>query len=365
MAEAVPAGGGPRVLVVGASMGAGHMTAAQVLQRQLGARGAEVRLVDLLAMPPWRQGDIVKVFYRGLVTVVPFVYDWIMRLWAAHPKVFERITAAGSRSYVRVLRKVVAEFRPDVVVSTYNLGGQLLGRMRSRGDLDVPLVAYVTDAGAHRYWIAEGADMHLVPLAVTGTELGDMGAAEVRVVAPLVDAPPPLSRSAARRRLGLSPTGPLVLVNGGSWGVGAVAEAARAAAEADTDVFVLCGYSTRLQRAVAAIDGATPVEWTDQVPMWLAAADIVVDNAGGTTCWEALAAGRRVVLHRPLAGHGRLNADALAAAGLVTVTTSPAALRKEIRRPVPATSAVNFGATPDAADLVLELVECERGASSA
>jgi UDP-N-acetylglucosamine:LPS N-acetylglucosamine transferase len=341
------------------------MTAAQVLQRRLEAQGAAVRVLDLLSIPPWRQGDIVKIFYRGLVTVVPRVYDWIMRLWSRHPKVFERITSAGSGGYVRAMSALVADFRPDVVVSTYNLGGQLLGRMRRSGDLRVPLVAYVTDAGAHCYWVADGADAHLAPLPITADEMRALGAADVRVVAPLVDPPPAIGREEARARLGVDTDGPVVLVNGGSWGVGAVEEAAAAAAAADTDVFVLCGESVRLHKAIAAIDRATPIGWTDQVGTWLLAADIVVDNAGGTTCWEALAAERRVILHRPLGGHGRLNAEALAAAGLVDVTASPEQLRHEIRRPVVASRRMSVTAGADAAEAVLDVVACARAQSPA
>ena len=47
----------------------------------------------------------------------------------------------------------------------------------------------------------------------------------------------------------------------------------------------------------------------------MAAADALVDNAGGLMCWEAQAAGLPVILYRPLPGHGRFNARALESAG--------------------------------------------------
>jgi UDP-N-acetylglucosamine:LPS N-acetylglucosamine transferase len=49
---------------------------------------------------------------------------------------------------------------------------------------------------------------------------------------------------------------------------------------------------------------------------YLAAADVVVDNAGGLTCWESLACRTPVVLYRPLVGHGRVNVATLDELGL-------------------------------------------------
>jgi UDP-N-acetylglucosamine:LPS N-acetylglucosamine transferase len=98
------------------------------------------------------------------------------------------------------------------------------------------------------------------------------------------------------------------------------------------------------------------IGWTDEVATWLTAADVLVDSAGGTTCWEALVAHRPVVLHRPLAGHGRLNATTLQQAGLARVTWTAAELVAGVAaaadRDLRVAAAVPAAAA-DAADLVL------------
>jgi UDP-N-acetylglucosamine:LPS N-acetylglucosamine transferase len=53
----------------------------------------------------------------------------------------------------------------------------------------------------------------------------------------------------------------------------------------------------------------------------MAAVDVVVNNAGGVTAAEALACGRGLVIFRPVAGHGRASAAAMAKAGLAVVCT--------------------------------------------
>jgi processive 1,2-diacylglycerol beta-glucosyltransferase len=350
--EVVPPRRRTRVLTVGSSMGAGHMTAARVFADHAARWGADARVVDYIALPAGPQGRLTRDLYRQMVTRAPWIYGAIMRGWLGHPGLFERLSAVGEGAYAAGVAREVQAFRPDVIVSTYNLAGQLLARMRRRGRLSVPVVAYVTDAGAHPYWVAAGADLHLVPLDVTGERLSAFGARPIRVVDPLVPDPIRLGRYAARARLRLSSAGPVVLVNGGSWGVGAVADAARCAGDCGAETYVLCGSDERLARTVRALPRCRPVGWTADVAVWIAAADVVVDSAGGTTCWEALAAQRPVIIHRPLAGHGRLNAAALEEAGLAVVTWSPSQLASAIAdAQVSGARALSHGR--DAAEFVL------------
>jgi UDP-N-acetylglucosamine:LPS N-acetylglucosamine transferase len=147
----------------------------------------------------------------------------------------------------------------------------------------------------------------------------------------------------------------VALVNGGSWGIGTTAGTAQALATAEVVPVVLCGRSTRLAAQVERVAGARAVPWTDDVPGLLAAADVVVDNAGGTTCWEALAVGRPVVIHRPIRGHGRLNAAALADAGLARWTEDDVGLRLAVRHAVPSPATAAIFAAPDAADRIAGL----------
>src|SRR5438270_636998 len=56
--------------------------------------------------------------------------------------------------------------------------------------------------------------------------------------------------------------------------------------------------------------------WTDEMPALMAAADALVQNAGGLTCMEAFAAGLPVVSFEPIAGHGKDNAEHMSEAGV-------------------------------------------------
>ncbi len=346
----------PRVLVLTASMGEGHIGVARELARRVSARGADARVVDLLELPRFGQGRALRGFYRLLVGRLPAAYDLAMRGWEAHPRLFERITAAGHGAYDAPLLELVDGYRPDVVVATYNLAAQLAARLRERGRLPARLISHVTDPGAHPYWVARAADVHTALLPETARALRGYGAGAVVVVAPPVRpgftrAP---ARSAARRTLGVPLGARVAVVNAGSWAVGAIEDTVRRLARLDDVVpMVLCGRDEALRRRLGALELGLPLGWGQDMPAALAAADVVVDNAGGQTCWEALVVGRPVVLHAPVAGHGRLNAAALEDAGLVTWARDPCALGAAVRTAEPPERARRLLDAPGLDDVVL------------
>ncbi|MGN6473244.1 MAG: MGDG synthase family glycosyltransferase [Mycobacteriales bacterium] len=346
-----------RLLIVSASMGAGHDAAAAALAAQAEADGHEARVVDLLQMPRHGQGQALRIFYHAMIAVFPWLYDWAMRTWLEHPGLFVFITRNGGRSSEKPLLDEVARFQPDAIVAVYNLAAQVLARLRTEGRLAVPVATYVTDPGAHPYWVWEGIDLHLAPMPDTAGALEDMGAGVVKPVAPLIAAKylQSVDRAEARQRWQLRDEARVVLVNGGSWGVGQIVAAARLLTEAADVVLVLTGRSTRLAARLAGIHKVRPVPWTSDVLGLLAATDVVVDNAGGTTCWESLAMGKSTIVYRPIAGHGRINAVVLERTGLAKCATDEAALLEAVRHAEPPHGADAVFAGPRAIDVVATL----------
>lgn len=319
--------------MVSASIGAGHDRAAGELARRLRAVGCATLLVDVLGLGRG-EGRRLQRSYAWLLRDLPVGYDLAMRFWARWPAPLERFVATQAHRVEDDLARLVAKHRPDLVVSLYNLASQCLGRLRVAGRLEVPVVTYVTDPGAHPYWVHPGVDRHLVVLPATAEGLRAWGAREVSVAGPLV--PPqfaaPVNQLAARGRWGL-PAGPVVVVSAGSWGCGRVLHTLDRLLESPVLVpVVLCGHDRRLARQVATRGRAVALDWVDDMAGLLAAADVVVDNAGGLTCLETLVAGRAVVLSDVLPGHGRFNARTLDRCGAAIWVRHPRDLVPVVER---------------------------------
>ena len=120
-----------------------------------------------------------------------------------------------------------------------------------------------------------------------------------------------------RSNLGLSPEDRAVLVVAGSWGVGDVVATVEAIGRSgEFHPITVCGRDDSLRAELESRGFGTVIGWTDEMPALMSAADALVENAGGLTCMEAFAVGLPVITFRPIAGHGKDNAEMMARAGV-------------------------------------------------
>ena len=141
--------------------------------------------------------------------------------------------------------------------------------------------------------------------------------------------PDPEELSRTRSRLGLPVDRPLALVTGGAYGIGDLERSADdISASGGVHPVVLCGHNHHLRRTLGRRRDLTALGWRDDVPELLGAVDVVVQNAGGFTSQQALAAGVPQISYRCVPGHGESNAAALAEARLVPWAHSPDELRR-------------------------------------
>jgi UDP-N-acetylglucosamine:LPS N-acetylglucosamine transferase len=356
------------VLVLSADIGAGHDLPARLLAQAIAERapGAHVRIADgLRAMGPF----LHAVGRSGSETILQratWLFDlqyWLLSRFAPTRWLAGTLlTAIGARG---LLRLIDAE-APDAIVSTYPGTTDILGRLRRAGRLHVPCAAAVTDLAGLDYWAHPGMDVHLLIHAESRAEvLAVAGAgADVRHVRglsrPAFDHPP--SRAQARAALGLPLDGPVVLVSGGGWGVGDIERATRVALGVPgVAVVALCGTNAklraRLERLLRDEPRGRAEGFTERMPEWLAAADVLVHSTAGLTVLEAELCGARVISYGWGVGHIRVNNRAYAEHGLATVARTPAELERALRAALadPRPRDGRHAALPAAADVVLEL----------
>jgi UDP-N-acetylglucosamine:LPS N-acetylglucosamine transferase len=90
-----------------------------------------------------------------------------------------------------------------------------------------------------------------------------------------------------------------------------VAETAQALAERGVTVLAVAGHNHRLSRSLAEVarrqSRLIAYDFTNQIPLLMAAADLVLTTPGATTCSEARVVGCPLMLLDVMAGHGRDN----------------------------------------------------------
>lgn len=330
-----------RALIVSAAMGGGHTQIARELQRRLQARGDDARVVDMLEFMPVPTGRWLGGLYPWLVNRAPWLYQ------AVYDVFFVPRQRAGERAGIPVrlavsgLRRYIRAFRPDVAVSTYPLAALALGELRASGELTCPAVTVITTMSVNNLWLHPAVDAELCISADAAGEVERRTGRRPAVCGPIVR--PAFHDAAERRdelrnkiraRLGIADDADVALVVTGSMGlVGAAEQAARAiAAHRGWVPVVVCGRNEQLCQRMRRIGGAVVLGWVEDMPSLMSAADVLVDNNCGMAAKEALALGLPIVTFRPLAGHGRDDAAALARLGLTDVVVEEVEMLRALDR---------------------------------
>ncbi|MGH3941028.1 MAG: wax ester/triacylglycerol synthase domain-containing protein [Pseudonocardiaceae bacterium] len=352
MREAVQGGATPpqRLLVVSATIGEGHNATARAVEERARALwpGCEIRRVDTLKTMGRGVGPGFRWIYRINVNRTPWLYELFYRALWRHPwfaKSSCRVVGAWSG---RRLAPIIADYQPDLVVSTYPLGTGGLDWIRRRGDLDAPVAAIISDFAPHPFWVYSEVDLHYVASEPSLRALHDArpdarGAIGAPPVVSAFHPADPAGQATARLRFGLPERGMIVLISCGSLGFGSMRRAVDAALAADPGICVVvaCGHNEKLRARLIARreppQRLVVLGWTADMATLITATDVVVNNAGGATVLEAVACGRMVLLFEPIAGHGRANAELMTQAGLATLCERPqdlsTALRELAREP--------------------------------
>jgi UDP-N-acetylglucosamine:LPS N-acetylglucosamine transferase len=348
------------VVVVSASIGAGHDGAAAEITRRLRRDGLTVRRFDYLDLLPAGWGASIRQTYARQLAYAPASWGWLLDA-AARPAATRSAAWLATRAAQRRLLAAAGP-SPAAVVSTYPLASQALGRLRRAGLLRAPAIAVLTDPSVHPLCVAPGIDLHLAPndeaAAVVREVFGEPAATNAPIVDPAFH--PHYGWAdvlAARRRHGLPLDVRLALVVAGSWGVGDVEATVRdLAAATDAVPVVVCGRNTGLLHRLAATGRAIALGWVDDMPSLLRAADVVVQNAGGLTSLEAMASGTPVISYRCLPGHGSANAAVLERLGLAGWPRTPGDLAIAMAARA-TTRYAALGAAPEATSLIRALTE--------
>lgn len=357
---------GARIVIISASVGAGHDGVAGELRRRLRKHGFRVEQLDFLDLLPGVLGRALRTGYALELAIAPRTWELLYTALDRHRK----LAAVAAKLANLAKRRMLAAIGPDcvAVVSTYPLASQVLGGLRLGGELPVPVASFLCDMSVHQLWVSAGVDAHLTMHKIAADQAQALRAPGIVVTAPAVSPGFGPVRCAdesiqARQRFGLPRHVKLALVLAGSWGVGAVEQAALDLAASGLVVpVVVCGRNTRLRRRLSQRRIGIALGWVDDMPALLRAADIVVHNAGGLSCMEALAADIPVLTYRCIPGHGQTNVAALDHSGLAAHANDVvelhqlvgAAMRDEYAA-LQRSAASALWSAPDPADVIVEL----------
>jgi processive 1,2-diacylglycerol beta-glucosyltransferase len=365
-----------RLLLVSVSAGAGHVRAAQALAAAARARGGiEVTHLDVLSLVPSWFAKAYGQWYLELVERHPQLWAQLYQRTdrASADDWEQRLRRAVERVSTRALGAALRDAAPDAVICTHFLPAELLARATLRGRALPPLWVQVTDFDLHRLWVQRGAAGYCVASDEIAFRLHE-ALPQVRVVVTGIPIMPAFAQRAPRaecaRELGLRPDRTTVMVMTGGAGLSAAAAlVARLLAVSDAlQVVAIAGRNADLQDAYAALarahaDRMVALGFTTTIERVMAASDLCITKPGGLSTSECLAQALPMLLIAPIPGQEERNAHYLLEQGAAWLALDESALAWRVQQllAAPATlarlreRAAALG-RPDAAARVLDAV---------
>jgi len=316
-----------RVLVLSASVGAGHLRAAQAVElalRQLDP-GAVVQNFDVLDYTNALFRRLYGKAYLDLVNKAPHVlgyfYDVLDRRPSPHHK-SDRLRYLVEKLNLRRFLRLLKGETWDVIVNTHFLPAEMIAALRTKGELTTPHLTVTTDFETHRLWVNEPCDHYFTATEEGAVNLQQWGVpAEHTSVTGIPIHPAfshPKDRAACLAKHALAGDRPVVLQLAGGFGVGPVEMlySSLLAIQTPLQLVVVAGRNedlkTRLeQTAVPERHRAKVLGFTTEMDELMAAADLVVSKPGGLTTSETLARGAAMVVVNPIPGQESRNSDYL------------------------------------------------------
>ncbi|GAC1448180.1 MAG: glycosyltransferase [Isosphaeraceae bacterium] len=337
-----------RVLILSASAGAGHLRAAQAIERALlemgGAR--EVRHIDTLdyTNPVFKR--LYSKTYIEMVNKTPELLGWLYDHFDK-PWKHQRRRLAFEKLNTRPVVKLLESYRPQIAICTHPLPAEIISWLKAKEKIETRQAIVVTDFDVHAMWLCRDFERYFVALEETRVHLGSLGVPLDRITVSGIPIDPvftrPKNKMEMRAKYGLKPDLTTILVSAGGFGVGPIEAllSSLGSLRHPAQVVAVCGRNealkTRLEALVAdAALGSRltvlPVGFTQEMDEFMAASDILLGKAGGLTTSEALSQGLAFVIVNPIPGQEERNSDHLLEEGVAIRCNNPAALSYKIDR---------------------------------
>jgi UDP-glucose 4-epimerase len=331
----------PRVLVLTADIGEGHDLPARMIKADLEKEvpDAKVEIDNGLEAMGKMMSAVVRGGSRFTFRHAQWLFDiqyWLVAKFApTRWLAMQLMYLTGARGLLRQ----IAAYEPDVIISTYPGVTVVLGMLREKRRLDIPVQSAITDLAGLRYWAHPGVDLHYVTHPESIEEVERLvGPGTVEWARPPISPEflAPRTRRDAREALGVDAHARMVLVSGGGWGVGDLERAIELAlADGETEVVCIAGRNELAQKKIEGRFGDNErvrvLGFTDQMSDWMAAADAMIHATAGLTVLEAHIRGCPVISYGFSAGHLRANNLAFERFGIAEVARSDHELESTLR----------------------------------
>lgn len=329
----------PRILILYASYGSGHLQAAHAIEAQLRRKGVrDVLLLDLMAEAHPFLYEMTKFLYMQSFKSFPYLYGWIYDK-TKYMKPDSLFGTLLHRVGLTKLSRYLSREHPDLIIHTFPQVA--ISRPNRQSRQSIPVVTVLTDYDLHGRWLHPGVDRYYVPTDDIKREAEERGIPSERIIVSGI----PLMPFFDLRQNGqdpepsdirLDPGRKTVLLMGGAYGATqhCMEIGKRLECVPELQTVIICGRNKPLCEQLTAVFKDSPnvhvLGYVERISSLMERSFCMVTKPGGITVSECIACGLPLFLYRPVPGQERGNALYLESKGAATISYDPEHLALQI-----------------------------------
>ena len=311
------------ILILSASTGGGHMRASKAIEGYMTQQNKDinVKIVDSLLYISPILNKTVTGGYVYLATKTPKLYGKLYDLTNKDHKLANFVTRLNN-IFANKLLPLIDEFKPDIIITTHPFPTEMVSRLKSKKEINIPLICIMTDYAPHKAWINDKVDAYIVANDDMVTKMISEGV-DSRCIYPYgipVDEVffEEKEKQLVIEELGLDKNLPTILMMAGSFGVSNVFDVYENIIDIDFDfqIILVTGRNQKLYNNFEKVIGNSPkntklIYFTDEINNFMQASDIIITKPGGLTVTEALACNIPMAVFDAIPGQEEENAEFL------------------------------------------------------
>lgn len=312
-----------RVLILSASVGAGHNAAAAAIAQTLATYpDVEVRNEDALRMTTRLYQVTAADAYFTLVRESPWYIGWLYD-YNDEPFRNERgMLLLWNMLNGQPIATLIEEYNPDIIVCTHFMPAGIAAQLLIEERIKARLAIVTTDYDFQGMWLSRTFNRYFVALDESAAFLASLGVDPARITVSGIPVNAqlnqPFDATSVRARYNLNPDLPTLLVSAGALGGGPALEIVEQIMRMKTpaQVVVVCGHNRALRQEVSArtarqADRFRILGFTREMPDLMRIATLFLGKPGGLTTAECMVANLPMVVIEPIPGQEERNSDHL------------------------------------------------------
>lgn len=308
-----------KVIFLYASKYSGHQHAALAIKQALLEQEPSIESIDIEILsffsPPL--GRLIHKAYLQMIKKTSRIYDllWDNQKFYKGTNGFKKIVNQLAQ---KKFRRVFKQFNPQVAVCTQALPCGIISRLKEKSNLPIKLIAVITDYDIHSYWIYKNVDFYMVATEGIKKKLQKKGISSEKIRITGIPVYPVFSkdknRVELRKKLGIDNSYPVILIMGGSYGLGPILGIIRKlnVIKENFQFIVVAGRNQRLKRRLQSLAKSikNPLKiygYVNNIDELMSISDLLITKPGGITITEALIKKIPLIIYNAVKGQESRN----------------------------------------------------------